>query len=238
MQMECSLEAKEKLAIKAFHEADELRLEKLCLEEMLQNSSVHYEAKMLELSSQGQIKLKENALDDVMNSHMEKETDHQDKIEELERRLDELRQSTERLCEQKPQKVATEDLNLAVTTYTEDENLCQTLSTESSMIVDVMRKRNINEFLCVPGVALSPDGPRLDLPQVVTISTNYAIILELYCSHFTIRVWFHILMGKYHTRQKFNGGYCYSRVLRRLNKTGPLSQSNSLSHHHETKKTR
>ncbi|KAJ8538652.1 hypothetical protein K7X08_029948 [Anisodus acutangulus] len=52
MQMECSLEANENLAIKAFHEADELRLEKLRLEEMLRKSSAHYEAKMLELSSQ------------------------------------------------------------------------------------------------------------------------------------------------------------------------------------------
>ncbi|KAK4349671.1 hypothetical protein RND71_032426 [Anisodus tanguticus] len=52
MQMECSLEANEKLAIKAFHEADKLRLEKLCLEEMLRKSSAHYEAKMLELYSQ------------------------------------------------------------------------------------------------------------------------------------------------------------------------------------------
>ncbi|XP_055819629.1 uncharacterized protein LOC129888685 isoform X2 [Solanum dulcamara] len=80
---------------------------------------------------EGQIKLKENALDNAMNSFMEKEKDLQGKNEELERRLEEIQQSTERLCEQKSLKVAIEDLNLTTTTGMEDENPCQTLSTES-----------------------------------------------------------------------------------------------------------
>ncbi|KAL3329811.1 hypothetical protein AABB24_033928 [Solanum stoloniferum] len=56
MQMMCSLKANEK---KALHEANEFRLQKMHFEETLQKSSeelrsirVHYEAKMLELSSQ------------------------------------------------------------------------------------------------------------------------------------------------------------------------------------------
>ncbi|KAG5589399.1 hypothetical protein H5410_039913 [Solanum commersonii] len=81
---------------------------------------------------EGQIKLKEYALDNAKDSYMEKEKDLQDKIEELERRLEELQQSTERLCEQKSLKVAMEDLNLTTTTGTEDENPPQTLSTESN----------------------------------------------------------------------------------------------------------
>ncbi|CAN4077373.1 unnamed protein product [Withania somnifera] len=81
---------------------------------------------------EGQIKLKENTFDDAMNLFMEKEKDLQDKIEELERRLEELQQSTERLCKQKSQTVAMEDLNLTTTTCIEDENPCQTLSTDSN----------------------------------------------------------------------------------------------------------
>ncbi|XP_060180063.1 uncharacterized protein LOC132609888 isoform X1 [Lycium barbarum] len=100
-----------------------------CLDKKLMDAnSLKERIKLLE----SQIKLKEDALDDTINSFIEKEKDHQDKIEELERRLEESQQSTERLFEQKSQKVATEDLNIATTTCTKDENPCQTLSTESS----------------------------------------------------------------------------------------------------------
>lgn len=96
-------------------------------EKLTDSNSLKETIKLLE----GQIKLKENALDNTTDSFMEKEKDLQDKIEELERRLEELQQSTERLCEQKSQKVATDDLNLTIMTCTEDENPCQTSSTES-----------------------------------------------------------------------------------------------------------
>ncbi|XP_060180064.1 uncharacterized protein LOC132609888 isoform X2 [Lycium barbarum] len=100
-----------------------------CLDKKLMDAnSLKERIKLLE----SQIKLKEDALDDTINSFIEKEKDHQDKIEELERRLEESQQSTERLFEQKSQKVATEDLNIATTTCTKDENPCQTLSTESN----------------------------------------------------------------------------------------------------------
>ncbi|XP_059308522.1 uncharacterized protein LOC132059751 isoform X4 [Lycium ferocissimum] len=100
-----------------------------CLDKKLMDAnSLKERIKLLE----SQIKLKEDALDDTINSFIEKEKDHQDKIEELERRLEEPQQSTERLFEQKSEKVATEDLNIATTTCTKDENPSQTLSTESN----------------------------------------------------------------------------------------------------------
>lgn len=55
---------------------------------------------------QGQIKLKESALESSTNSFLEKERDLQDKIEELDRRLEDLSQNAERLSEQESHKVS------------------------------------------------------------------------------------------------------------------------------------
>ncbi|RVX09106.1 hypothetical protein CK203_013846 [Vitis vinifera] len=55
---------------------------------------------------EGQIKLKETALESSTNSFLEKEKDLQNKIEELESRMEDLNQSSKSFCEYQLQKVA------------------------------------------------------------------------------------------------------------------------------------
>lgn len=55
---------------------------------------------------QGQIKLKESALERSTNTFLEKERDLQDKIEELDKRLEELSLNADRLSEQESPKVS------------------------------------------------------------------------------------------------------------------------------------
>uniref|UniRef100_A0A1S4DIJ9 Myosin-14 n=3 Tax=Nicotiana TaxID=4085 RepID=A0A1S4DIJ9_TOBAC len=76
----------------------------------------------IKLLEQGQIKLKESALESSTNSFLEKERDLQDKIEELDRRLEDLSQNAERLSEQESRKVAADALCPGSTTCTKDES--------------------------------------------------------------------------------------------------------------------
>nr|XP_009798178.1 PREDICTED: uncharacterized protein LOC104244455 isoform X1 [Nicotiana sylvestris] len=72
----------------------------------------------IKLLEQGQIKLKESALESSTNSFLENERDLQDKIEELDRRLEDLSQNAERLSEQESRKVAADVLPPGSTTCT------------------------------------------------------------------------------------------------------------------------
>lgn len=61
---------------------------------------------------QGQIKLKETALESSTNSFLEKEKDLQNKIEELESRMEDLNQSSKSFCEYQLQKVSNSVFNI------------------------------------------------------------------------------------------------------------------------------
>uniref|UniRef100_A0A5B6ZKD0 Putative myosin-9 isoform X1 n=1 Tax=Davidia involucrata TaxID=16924 RepID=A0A5B6ZKD0_DAVIN len=80
---------------------------------------------------EGQIKLKETALETSANSFLEKEKDLQNKIEELERRLEELNQNSASFCECELQKVAedTGDITLNGSMPEEVRNTAENLST-------------------------------------------------------------------------------------------------------------
>ncbi|CAL5398990.1 unnamed protein product [Camellia sinensis] len=67
-------------------------------------SCIDYKFEGQNKTARGQIKLKEAALDTLANSFLEKEKDLQDKIEELERRLDELSQNSASFYEYQFQK--------------------------------------------------------------------------------------------------------------------------------------
>ncbi|CAL5401829.1 unnamed protein product [Camellia sinensis] len=69
-------------------------------------SGIDYKFEGQNKTARGQIKLKEAALDTLANSFLEKGKDLQDKIEELERRLDELSQNSASFYEYQFQKVA------------------------------------------------------------------------------------------------------------------------------------
>ncbi|KAA8520807.1 hypothetical protein F0562_011480 [Nyssa sinensis] len=80
---------------------------------------------------EGQIKLKETALETSTNSFLEKEKDLQNKIEELERRLEKLNQNSASFCECELQKVPkdTEDITLNGSMPEEIRNTAENLST-------------------------------------------------------------------------------------------------------------
>ncbi|CAN4077760.1 unnamed protein product [Withania somnifera] len=84
-------------------------------------ASLKEKIKLLE----GQINLKERALESSTNSFLEKERDLQDRIEESDKRLEELHQNAERLSEQEFRKVAAE------VPSTEEESPCQMLTRKS-----------------------------------------------------------------------------------------------------------
>ncbi|XP_019171170.1 PREDICTED: nucleoprotein TPR-like isoform X2 [Ipomoea nil] len=87
---------------------------------------------------EGQIKLKENALETSTNSFLEKEQDLQNKIEEYEARLEQINQNTASICEQNPEKVATEDLSL-------NSGMTETVNSENGLLlseVTLLREKN------------------------------------------------------------------------------------------------
>ncbi|KAF3653973.1 putative nuclear transcription factor Y subunit C-3 [Capsicum annuum] len=127
-QMTCSLEASEKLATKALLEANELRLQKTHLEETLRKSSeelwsirVHYEEKMLELSSQVA----------TLTGQMERlQSEIEGKSEQLEKQ-EELAKETEQHLSQKIISLEVEIKNLL-----SDKNILSQHAEQKNMLMD------------------------------------------------------------------------------------------------------
>ncbi|KAJ6426613.1 hypothetical protein OIU84_022250 [Salix udensis] len=123
VKMASTFDANEKVAMKALAEASELHMQKRQLEEMLQKANEELQSVKDDYESKlhVQIKLKETSLEASANSFSEKERNLQNKIEELEGRVEKLDQNCTCFCCNQPRKSSEGNIGITPNVYVAED---------------------------------------------------------------------------------------------------------------------